>query len=211
MKTKIQAKLRFQSEKILHGLVLGTVIFSAALMSIGTIQIIQADTVSNTNVAQNVTAGTLAIDNAPSEITFNAGSPGTITTANTTTGGIVTNDTDGSGAGWTVTGFFNTNFYRNADGNVQMAIASRMYWGANNGSGGSTITNVTGTTGDAIGGANNNFPGVTSNSSLTLMTNNGINSGAGAFNMTNLKFNYNIPVTATTGSDYKTNLRLTIA
>ena len=207
MKHKIQEKLRLQSEKILHGLVLGTVIFSVALMSVGTIQIIQAGLTGDTNVAQNVTAGSLALDNVPAQINFNSGTPGANTTANTATSGVVTNDTSGAKAGWDLTGYFNTNF-RNADNSVEMNIADVLGWFP----GAATITPVTGDAGGAVAGANNNFAGNGSGNSLRLMNSNNSadNKGAGAYNMTALIFNFNIPITAT-ATDYTTNLRLTIA
>lgn len=206
MKNKIQAKLRFQSEKILHGLVTGTVIFSVVLMSVGTIQIIQAGNTGDTNIAQNVTAGSLALDNAPAQLNFNSGTPGTSTTANIDTDGVVTNDTSGAKAGWDLTGFFNTNF-KNADGSVQMDIAANLGWFP----GSATITEVTGDAGGAVAGANNNFAGIEATNSLRLMNSNNSsdNNGAGSYNMTNLVFNFNIPVTAE-AIDYTTNLRLTI-
>jgi len=210
MKNKIQAKLRLQSEKILHGLVLGTVIFSVGLMSVGTIQIIQAGTDANTNVAQNVSAGTLFIDQAPTQLNFNSGAPGASTTANTGSGtnGVVTNDTTGAKAGWDLTGFFNTNFKNT--GTAQMPINDggtlRLGWFP----GLAVITPITGDAGGAVAGANANFNGIESGNVLTLMnSNSGGNNGAGAYNMTNLIFNFNIPITAE-ATDYTTNLRLTI-
>ncbi|MFH1088393.1 MAG: hypothetical protein V1719_00960 [Patescibacteria group bacterium] len=212
MKHKIQEKLRLQSEKVLHGLVLGTVIFSVALMSIGTIQITQALDNANTNVAQNVSAGSLAIDQAATQLNFNAGSPGDSTTANTGSGtnGVVTNDTTGAKAGWALTGFFNTNF-KNTDGSVQMSIndggTKRLGWFPTTNA---VITNWTGDTGGAIPGADANFNGIESGNVLTLMqSNTGGNNGAGAYNMTNLIFNFNIPPAAQ-AINYTTNLRLTI-
>lgn len=213
MKNKIQAKLRLQSEKILHGLVLGTVIFSVALMSVGTIQIIQALNNANTNVAQNVTAGTLFIDQAPAQLNFSSGSPGSSTTANTGSGtnGVVTNDTTGAKVGWDLTGFFNTNFKKNTDSNVQMAIndggTRRLGWFPE----AAIITPITGDADGVLPGANANFNGIESTNFLRLMQSNQAsdNNGAGAYNLTNLIFNFNIPVTAAT-ADYITNLRLTI-
>ncbi|HAR54667.1 TPA: hypothetical protein DCR79_00020 [Patescibacteria group bacterium] len=213
MKHKIQVKLRLRSEKILHGLVLGTVIFSVALMSVGTIQIIQAGLTDDTNVAQNVSAGALSIDQAPDQLNFNAGAPGDSTTANTGSGtnGVVTNDTTGAKAGWAVTGFFNTNF-KNTDGSVQMSINDggtlRLGWFP----GLAVITPITGDSGGAVAGANNNFTGIAAANSLGLINSNQAsdNNGAGAYNMTNIIFNFNIPISAQ-AIDYTTNLRLTIA
>jgi len=213
MKTQIQSKLLTQAQKKWQVLSLATILFLLGLMSLSTVEISGAANNSNTNLAQNVTTGSLAIDNAPSELGFNNGTPGQTTTANIASDGIIINDTRGSKAGWTASGYLNTNFYKSTDANVQMPINDsgtlRLYWGANNGSGGTTITNITGTTGDAIGGANNNFPGIDSGNTLTLMTNNDINNGAGAFNMTNLKFNYQISSGASV-ANYITNLKLTV-
>lgn len=215
MKIKIQAKLRLQSEKILHGLVLGTVIFSVALMSVGTIQIILAANNADTNVAANVTAGTLAIDNAPSQLNFSAGNPGSTTTVNTGNAAanrVRTNDTTGAKAGWSLTGYFNTNFYSAANANVQLAINDggtlRMRWFP----GSTTITEVTGDAGGAVAGSNGNFNNIGSGGSLPLMNSNNSagNKGAGAYDMFNLVWNYDISPSATSASDYKTTLRLTI-
>ncbi len=192
---------------------IGFLFLALSLMFLGPGHFLFAANNAAMDMNLNVNAGTLSLT-APSATNFNSASPGETATANTATAEIIVNDTRGSQAGWNVTGYFNTNFYKTTDSNVQMPINDggtlRLFWGANNGSGGSTINNITGASGDAIGGANNNFPGIESGNALILMTNNDINNGAGAFNMVNLKFNYNIPVTASATS-YRTTLILTIS
>jgi len=168
-----------------------------------------ADPPTDTNMAINVSSGALSLDNAPTQLNFTASSPGITTNANITTDGVISNDTRGSQAGWDVTGYILNNFYRASVPSTQMNIITRLRWFANS----ATIANITGADGEAVQGANANFNYVNeSGNSLTLMSDSGTGqNGAGAFNLTNLQFNYDIPPGATPASDYKTTLRLTIA
>ncbi len=216
MKISIRSKLHRTAQRQRQVLSLATILFFLGLMSLSTVEISGAANNSDTNLAQNVTAGSLAIDNAPSQLNFSSGNPGSTTTVNTGNAAanrIRTNDTTGAKAGWDLTGYFNTNFYRAADANVQLPINDggtlRMRWFP----GDAVINNVTGDSGGAVAGANNNFPGINSANSLRLMNSNNSagNNGAGAYDMFNLVFNYDISPSASSASDYKTNLRLTIA
>ncbi len=209
MKNKISELLRRQAEINRQTLVLGTVLFFAGTMVIGTIQLTNASTDADTNVAQNVTAGSLAIS-ANTQLAFNSGKLGETTTANTGASTAITiTDATGSRNGWTVTGYFNTNFTKLTDSNVQMAIGSDMYWYpgsmqvANNGASNNASVNK---------GINGAFSGISSANNKTLATSNNShdNKGAGTYDLWNLKFNYTIPMDAT-ANDYKTTLRLTIA
>jgi len=207
MKKQIAQFLHTQAEINRQVLVLGAVLFFAGIMAVGTIQLTSAAT-ADTNVAQNVTAGSLAIT-SNAQLNFNSGSIGQTTIANTgAVTAITLQDTTGSGNGWTTTGFFNTNFTKLADSNVQMAIDSDMSWYpgdmqvANNGSSNNASVNK---------GTNGAFAGIASGNAKTLATsNNGhADHGAGIFDCWNLKFNFTIPLGATV-NDYKTSLRLTI-
>jgi len=160
---------------------------------------------ASTEMPLNVTEGSLSIT-APPSIGFSNSAPGSITVANTTTSAITTNDTRGNLDGWDVTGYFNTNFLKTDNAANQLPIESRMSWYP----GSMNVVNITGQDGDTLPGSNNNFAGITSDNSLTLLTNNDIANGAGAFNAFNLKFNYDIPANAAVGS-YSTTLVLTIA
>lgn len=209
MKNKISELLRKQAETNRQALVLGAVLFFAGAMAVGTIQLTNAATDADTNMAQNVTAGTLSIT-SNAQLNFNSGTVGQTTIANTGASSAITvSDTTGSGSGWTVTGFFNTNFTKLTDSNVQMAIDSDMSWYpgsmqvANNGSSNNASVNQ---------GTNGAFAGVAVGNAKTLATSNNSHGdkGAGTYDLWNLKFNYTIPMSAT-ANDYKTNLRLTIA
>jgi len=210
MKDLFRSKLAKETERQRQGLFFALMIFAVVGMSIATIQTSLAGTTADANFLQNVTAGSLSLDSAPSQINLAAGSPGSITNANTTTSGIVSNDTRGSLAGWAITGFFNTNLFSAADANLQIPITDMSWYP---GTGNAVITPITGDAGGAVAGANGAFGGTASGNSKTLMNSNNsaTNKGAGAYNMTNLLFNLSIPIATTPAADYKTNLRLTIA
>ena len=72
---KIQKLLQKQAEINRQIMILGTVLFAVGIMSIATIRITDAATDADTNVAQNVSVGALAIT-APSELAFNSGGVG---------------------------------------------------------------------------------------------------------------------------------------
>lgn len=209
VENKFASLLKLSAERNRQMLVLGTVLFFAGVMTVGTIQITNALTDADTNVAQNVSAGSLAIT-ANSQLNFNSGTITQTTIANT---GAVTattlQDTTGSGNGWSVTGYFNTNFTKLTDSNIQMAIDSDMSWYpgtmdvANNGSSNNASVNK---------GTNGAFAGIDAANNKTLATSNNSHGdkGAGTYDCWNLKLNYTIPGAAL-ANDYKTNLRLTIA
>jgi len=212
--TPVHERLLELKKELGSRFLIASVFLALSLMFLGPGRLLFAVNNAAMNMDLNVNTGSLSLT-APSATNFNSASPGETAVANTTTSEIVVNDTRGSKAGWHVTGYFNTNFYKTTDSNVQMAVNDggtlRMFWGANNGSGGSTINNVTGTSGEAIGGANDNFTGIESSNSLTLMTDSASgDNGAGAFNMVNLKFNYSVPVSASATS-YRTTLILTVS
>jgi len=209
MKSRIIESLRKQAEISRQGLVLGATLFFAGIMTVSTLQLVDAATDADTNVAQNVTAGALAIT-SNAQLNFNSGTIGQTTIANTGASTAITiSDTTGSGSGWTVTGFFNTNFTKLTDSNVQMAIDSDMSWFpasmqvANNGSSNNASVNK---------GSDGAFAGITVTNSKTLATSNNSHAdkGAGTYDLWNLPLNYTIPLDALV-NDYKTNLRLTIA
>jgi len=206
-RNKIQKLLKKQAEISRQVMVLGTVLFAAGIMSVATIQIGKAATDADTNIAQNVSAGSLAIT-APSQLNFNSGIVGETTNANITSSDyIIISDTRGNRDGWEVTGFFNTNFLKTGDTNVQMAINGQAAWFPGN----MTVENNTGNNESVNKGTNANFAGINSENSLTLATSNNshADNGAGSFNVYNLLFNYDIPIGAE-ATDYTTNLRLTI-
>ena len=209
MKNQFAQFLYTQAEASRQMLVLGAVLFFTGVMAIGTIQITNALTDADTNVAQNVSAGSLAIT-SNSQLNFNSGTISQTTTANTgSVTAVVLTDTTGSGNGWSVTGYFNTNFTKLTDSNVQMAIDSDMSWYpgdmqvANNGASNNASVNK---------GANGAFAGIDAGNNKTFATSNNSHGdkGAGTYDCWNLKLNYTIPGSAT-ANDYKTNLRLTIA
>lgn len=208
---KIQKLLQRQAEINRQTMILGTVLFAVGVMSIATIQITNALTDADTNVAQNVTAGALAIT-APTELAFNDGGVGDSTVANIVTGDPITiADTRGNLDGWEVTGYFNTNFTKTGDTNVQMPINSvdgnLLRWEPAS----MTVENVTGNNDSVNVGADANFVGIAVGNSLTLCTsNNGhADNGAGSYNVFNVVFNYLIPINAE-ATDYTTDIRLTI-
>lgn len=211
VENKFKNLLELSVERNRQMLVLGTILFFAGVMTVGTIQITSAATTADTNVAQNVSAGSLAITASNAQLNFNSGSIGQTTTANTGTGAgnsIILQDTTGSGNGWSVTGYFNTNFTKITDSNVQIAIDSDMAWYpgdmvvANNGSSNNASVNK---------GTNGAFAGIAAANNKTLATSNNSHAdkGAGVYDVTQLQLNYTIPLSATV-NDYKTNLRLTI-
>ncbi len=193
-------------------IVSSVVLFVLGIMSFSIIEVTKAANTATSNGSQNIINGTLAIDNAPANLNFPDSTPGTNNSSyNIDSDGVVTNDTRGTLAGWTLYGFWQTNWLKSGDANVQLSMnndaTGRMTWLP----GSATITNVTGDNGGAIAGANNNFSGISSGNNLTLMqsNNSSANNGAGAYNMTNLVFQYDITTGAQTGS-YTTVLNLTI-
>ncbi|OGB73997.1 hypothetical protein A2V68_00060 [candidate division Kazan bacterium RBG_13_50_9] len=212
MQNKIQKLLEVQAERNRQALILGAVLFFAAVMSVGTIEIANAANTANSNVAQNVTGGSLDIDDAPDNINFTNGALGADNSpANTGTNDVQTNDTRGTLAGWSLTGYFATDFW--SSGNAySMAINDsgtlRMFWDPEN----AVISEITGDAGGAVAGTSTDFSGIASGNSLTLMnSNNGqANKGAGAYNLVNLVFLYDIPDVGYATS-YTTTLTLTIA
>lgn len=206
---KIQKLLQRQAETSRQLMILGTVLFTAGVMSIATIQISNAATDADTNVGQNVSAGALAIT-APTQLDFNDGTVGQTTNANIVTGDPITlADTRGNLDGWDVTGHFNTNWLATGDPSVQMNInpTDVMSWAPAV----MTVENNTGNQESVNKGANAEFIGVTGSNPLTLCTSNNshADNGAGSFNVFNLVFNYTIPISAES-TDYTTDFRLTI-
>ena len=209
---KIQKLIHRQAEVNRQIMILGTVLFAVGVMSIATIRITDAATDADTNIAQNVSAGALAIT-APTELAFNDGGVGDSTVANIVTGDPITlADTRGNLDGWDVTGYFNTNFVKTGDTNIQMPINSvdgnLLRWEPAS----MTVENVTGNNASVNIGADANFVGINVENSLTLCTsNNGhADNGAGSYNVFNVVFNYLIPAGAE-ATDYTTDIRLTIA
>lgn len=206
MKTKIAKFLQIQAELNRQMLVLGAVLFFAGVMAIGTIELAQAGLTGDTNIAQNVSAGSLALTVSNTQLNFNAGGVGDTTTANTGSGAgnaIIVQDTTGSGTGWDITGYFNTNFVKTGDTNIQMAMTAMSWYPTT----GMTIANNTGNNADVDPGADGAFTGNGSANSKVLANST---NAPGVFDIFNLKFNYAIPVEAE-ATDYTTNLRLTIA
>ena len=205
---KIQKLLQKQAETNRQLMILGTVLFTVGVMSVATIQLTDAATDADTNVAQNVSAGALAIT-APSQLNFNDGGVGDTTNANIVTGDpIAIADTRGNLDGWSVTGHFNTDWLA-ADPSVQMAIDATdvMNWAPAS----MAVENNTGNNDSVNKGVNNNFGGTEVGNSLTLCTSNDghADNGAGSFNVFNIVFNYVIPISAE-ATDYTTDFRLTI-
>lgn len=208
---KIQKLLQKQVEASRQLMILGTVLFAVGVMSIATIQISDAATDADVNVAQNVSAGSLAIT-APSQLNFNDGEVGQTTNANIVAGvgnAITIADTRGTLEGWDVTGHFNDNWIAE-DPSVQMSIDTDNV--ASWAPAVMTVENITGNNDSVNKGDNAEFIGVTDSNPLTLCTSNNshADNGAGSFNVYDLVFNYTIPAGATT-TDYTTDFRLTIA
>jgi len=206
---KIQKLLQKQAETSRQLMILGTVLFTVGVMSVATIQLTDAATDADTNVAQNVSAGALAIT-APSQLNFNSGEAGQSTEANIVTGDPITiADTRGNLDGWEVTGYFNSNFC-NTDGSVQMNIdgVDLLRWEPAS----MIVENNTGNNASVNKGADANFTGTAVGNSLTLATSNNTHAdnGAGTYNVFNLVFNYSIPAGAQ-AIDYTTDINLTIA
>jgi hypothetical protein len=202
---QINSLLRLHAERARQALVLGSVLFFSAIMCFAVVEVRAANNASSTTNL-NVVAGALAIEAAPSAINFNSGAAGQTVTANTGTGSnnIKWNDTTGSGGGYSIVGWFNTNFVNTGSTQLPINAAARLGWFP----GSATITNIT-TTGGLSAGANNNFTGLTSANNLTLVTGTGASSGGAAY-LENLKFNYNIATGAST-ADYQTTLFMLIS
>ena len=155
---------------------------------------------NTTDALQNVNAGTTTIDAVPSSINFSDADKGTTSSANTGSNKInITETEDGS---WTLSGYFNTNFVKTDNAAVQMAINEggtlRMRWFP-------AIQYVTNETGDSGGanitnGSNADFEGIASGNALTQAQNTSSETALGKFGFQNLQFNYNVPITALTGS-----------
>lgn len=207
MKNKATIFLQRQAEINRQLMVLGTVLFVAGMMSVGVMQLTEAATTGNSNVNLTVSAGALAIDAVLSDFQFSSAAPGSEVSGNSGASdgnAIKTNDTRGTQAGYTVSGYFNANFQNSVA--QQSAIASQMTWYANQ----ISIVNVTGTDGHTTAGALATFGGVASGNAETLFTGSGATSGAGAFNVHNLKMNYVIPLDTPTDA-YTTDITITIA
>lgn len=203
LQTKVSNSLRLSAEKNRQVLILGTVLFFVGLMSTGVVSMVRAAT-DNTNVSLNVAAGTLSIT-APTQLNFNQGTstPGGTAIINTGTGNVIeTNDPRGTGAGWTISGYYN-NIFENADKSLNLKINDtgailRALWKPN----AMTIQNNTGTTGDVQESVMNNFPNIGAGNKLPMAVAASGN-GQGTFNYVNLQFNYNVALDAT-AADYTT-------
>jgi hypothetical protein len=209
MTNRIQNSLKNKAEVSRQLMLLETVLFVAAVMAVATVQVSNAATDADANVAQNVSAGALSIT-GPTQFNFNSGEAGQTTSANIVVGDPVTiGDARGNLDGWDVTGFFNTNF-TNTDGSVQMNIdgTDLLAWYP----GAMTVANNTGNNAGVNAGTNANFPGTLVANSLTLATSNNshADNGAGTFDLYAIKFNYSIPPAAQ-AIEYTTDIRLTIA
>lgn len=166
-----------------------------------------------TNATQNVTAGALSIDQVPNNIAFNDGAPGDSTLAN-----ITNSDSGGTrrikitstaSATFSLTGYFNSNWYRSGTPATQMAIASRMRWfPTTNG----VLADISGAgdseTANVAKGANANFAGIASGNALSLLT--GSSSSKGKYALSNVTFQYDVPISATAATDYITTIITTL-
>ncbi len=208
-KNKIQNILFKQAETSRQFMVLGAVLFLTGLMSVNILGIIKAGTTDNTNIALNVSAGALSLDSAPSQINFGAAGVGAVSSANSGTSGaanaITVNDTSGSGAGWDLTAYYNTNFTSVGASEMSIDATNEILGDFSE----LNIINITGQTGDVQQGADANFEGTASGNAETLAT-AAADNGQGCFNLFNLKMNYTIPMTAD-ATDYTTQMIFTVA
>lgn len=205
MRNKAQKLLGGEVERARQLLVLGAVLFAFSTMSAGIIQGVKAANSGVTTVSLNVDAGTLDITQVPATFAFGNGAPDSNITGNTgaTAGNaIITSDSRGTEPGWTLKSYFNADW--NDGSGTTMAIASRMYWYANN----ITVNNNTGTDGDVQAGENNTFAGTGSDNTLTMAV-AATGNGAGIFDIYNLKMEYSIPADATPAS-YTAEMIITI-
>ncbi len=205
---KIQKLLKHQAEVNRQIMILGTVLFAVSVMSVATINIVDAGLTAEINVAQNVSTGSLDIT-APTELAFDDGLAGQSTEANIVTGDPITvSDTRGTLAGWSLSGYFNTNFV-NSGGTTQMAIntVELLRWEPSS----MTVENNTGNNDSVNKGADFNFPDVGGATPRILATSNDshADNGAGSFNLFNIVFNYAIPAGAE-AEDYTSDIELTI-
>ena len=195
-KHKIASLLHAYGEHYRQMVVLGTVLFVAGVMTTNIIQPSQAADTSSMNVEMTITTGTLVFDQMPGQFNFSSGTPGSIingTTGSTNEQAIKTNDTRGTLDGYTISGYFNTNFVNGAN---QSDIASYMTWYANQ----ISIVNVTGVDTELVAGPLATFAGVEANNAEVLALNGASgNKAAGAYNIHNLKMNYSVPLDTPAG------------
>lgn len=205
MRNEAQKLLGGEVERARQLLVLGAVLFALCVMTTGIIPNVKASNSGVTTVSLNVETGTLDITQVPSAFNFGNGSPDSNINGNTgaTTGNaIIVSDSRGTEPGWTLKGYFNADW--NTGTGTTMAIASRMYWYANN----IDIVNNTGTDGDVQAGENNTFAGTGSDNTLTMAV-AATGNGAGVFDIYNLKMEYAIPPDATPAS-YTAEMIITV-
>jgi hypothetical protein len=206
MKNQIQKFLKNKAEVSRQLMLLETVLFVAAVMAVATIQVSNAATTADANIAQNVSSGALSIS-GPSQLNFNDGALGETTSANIVVGDpVIIADLRGNLDGWDVTGFFNTNFLLTADVNTQMDIGTAStYWYPQ----AMVVANNSGNNASVNKGTNAAFQGITNALTLATSNNSHADNGAGSFNLYDIKFNYTIPIASIAG-DYTTDVRLTI-
>ncbi len=169
-----------------------------------------------TNATQNVDAGATTIDQVPNNLAFSNNQPGGQSTVN-----ITNADSGGAGrrikitstasASFSLTAYFNTDWYSAAAPSTQMPIntVNRMRWfPAVN----AVLQDVSIGQDSLIGnvalGSNVNFNVTGSGGARTLLT--GSSNSKGKYAVSNLSFQYDIPVSAAAATDYTTVIVTTL-
>jgi hypothetical protein len=183
------------------------ILLAFGLMSFSLVEGTRAGNQKVSSGTAKIDPGVLSLDNAPANLPFNDSTPGNTNGCNIGSNGVVVDDLTANNGGWNLTAYWQTNWTKNS-GAQQMTMASQMNWYPTTTG---VITPGTGVAGGAIAGADGFFGGITSSNAKTMMySNNATNYGAGSYNMTNLMFNYTVPIGSLTGS-YNATLNLTLA
>jgi hypothetical protein len=203
---KVTSFLQRQAETNRQWMVLGAVLFVSGLMAINVLGISWAAT-DNTAVNMNVSAGSLTMDNAPTAFNFSSGGGGATVTGNTGgTDPITVNDATGSGAGWSLTVYYNDNFQNAGATEIVINATDEIFVKSADADieniGLATLTGVTAQ-------ANVNLNG-TAVGNVGAIVNATAGNGQGQYNIHNINMNFTIPISAI-ADDYTTEMIFTVS
>ncbi len=176
------------------------ILFFALAMVFGQMEVSQAANTDNSELYQNLVAGSLDISAENATIAFNNANAGQASDSLMNVNNVQVTDYRGSGAGWSATGADIENFVDVDDANVQITLNSSLLWSPGD------ITNLNGS--DVTGvsaGTDDQYLNATRN----LMTATADN-GMGAYQIDNTVLNFEVEVTDAAGN-YAATLELTVS
>ncbi len=176
------------------------ILFFALVMIFGQMEVSKAANQDNSELYQNLIAGSLDITAENTNISFNNANAGMASNSLMNMNNIQVTDYRGSSAGWSATTGSIDNFIDVDDANVQITLNSSLMWSP----GDVTNLNSSDITGVAAGTDDQYL-----NTTRNLMTASASN-GEGAFQIDNTILNFIVEVTDPAGN-YSSTLELTVS